>query len=490
MTMHTAYRIAAVDRFAEARVLCVGDAMLDRFVYGGVERISPEAPIPVVLYDHETVMLGGAGNVLRNLVSLGASAGFVTVVGGDDAGRMITRLTGEQLRVTPYLITDRHRRSTEKTRYIAGNQQMFRTDKEDPAPIDTATGEKILAAVEQALPDADIVVLSDYGKGVLSEDRTRHIIALAARHGKRVAVDPKARDFSRYRGAWLLTPNLKELTAACGKEVKGAEEISEAARAEMRRCSIDAMIVTLGSRGMLVVSGDGDALHLPAQKREVFDVSGAGDTVIATLAAGLATGLELEEAAFLANTAAGIVVGRTGTATVYRTDLKTAVHTQDTASGIAKIYPLDLAADQAESWRREGLRVGFTNGCFDLIHPGHLALLADAKAQCDRLVVAVNGDASVKRLKGDSRPVNGEMERALLLAELRAVDMVVLFREDTPEETLRRLKPDLLMKGGDYTPDQVVGRDFVESYGGRVLLLPLREGYSTTATIAKIKGRG
>lgn len=488
-SQHATDYLTAIDGFARAQVLCVGDVMLDRFVYGSVDRISPEAPIPVVLYDHETIMLGGAGNVLRNLSSLGASASFVAVVGSDEAGNTITRLTGEQSRTTPYLITDPTRHSTEKTRYIAGSQQMFRADREDAAPLDASANEKILTAVEQALPASSLVVLSDYGKGVLSGERVQQIITLATQHKKRVLVDPKARDFTRYRGAWLLTPNLKEFITACGKEVKEIAEISKAARAEMLRCNISNMIVTLGARGMLVIPGAGEPLHIPAQKREVFDVSGAGDTVIATLAAALATGLELADAAFLANVAAGIVVGRMGTATVYRTDLKTAVHTQDATLGAAKIFPSDLAAEQVESWQHDGLKVGFTNGCFDLVHPGHLALLSDAKAKCDRLVVAINSDTSVKRLKGDSRPVNGEMERALLLAELRAVDMVVIFREDTPEETLHRLKPDVLMKGGDYTLDQIVGRDFVESYGGSVQTIPLREGYSTTATIAKIKGQ-
>lgn len=482
--------LAAIDGFAAARVLVVGDVMLDRFIYGEVERISPEAPIPVMRLKEENIMLGGAGNVLGNLVSLGATAGFAAIIGDDEAGRTITRLTGELPRCIPHLLTDPARRSTEKNRYIAQSQQMFRADREDRQPLsDTATG-KLLRSVEEEMKDAQLVVLSDYGKGVLTEATTKQIIALAEKRKLPVIADPKARDFIKYEGAWLLTPNVKELRDATDCEAGEIDAIADAARAEMQRCRIANMIVTLGARGMLVIPAKGEVTHIPAQKREVFDVSGAGDTVVATLAAALATGQTLEDAAFLANVAAGIVVGRAGTASVYRTDLKTAVHTQRIAADSAKIYPLDLAAEQVESWKREGLEVGFTNGCFDLVHPGHLALLADAKAECDRLIVAINSDDSVKRLKGETRPVNGEMERALLLADLRTVDMVVIFREDTPEETLHRLKPDVLMKGGDYTLDQVVGRDFVESYGGRVQTIPLREGYSTTATIAKIKGHG
>lgn len=480
--------LAAIDGFAGARVLCIGDVMLDRFIYGQVERISPEAPIPVVRHDHETIMLGGAGNVLRNLVSLGASAGFAGIIGDDEAGGIITRLTGQQPRCAPYLVVDKGRRSTEKTRYIAQGQQMFRADKEDARAVGEAARKQLLQIIEQEIPACDLLLLSDYAKGVLADDILAPLMAAAAKAGKRVIVDPKSQNFSRYRSAWLLTPNFKELCTACGYESKTEDEIAHAARTLMKDGDLANMIVTLGARGMLVVPGTGEATLLAAQKREVFDVSGAGDTVIATLAAAIATGQTLEDAAFLANVAAGIVVGRAGTATVYRTDLKTAVHTQDVTTGAAKIYPQDLAAEQVESWKHDRLSVGFTNGCFDIVHPGHLALLADAKAQCDRLIVAINSDASVKRLKGESRPVNGEMDRALLLAELRAVDMVVIFREDTPLEVLERLKPDVLMKGGDYTLDQVVGRDLVESYGGRVLTIPLREGYSTTATIAKIQG--
>lgn len=479
--------LATIDGFARARILCVGDVMLDRFIYGHVDRISPEAPIPVVRQERETIMLGGAGNVLRNLVSLGATASFVAVVGDDVAGTTITRLTAEQPRCAPYLIITHERQSTEKTRYIAQGQQMFRADREDTRPLTAATCAQLAAVIAQEIPSCDLVLLSDYGKGVLADTLVASTMQQAHAHGKKVIVDPKARDFARYRGAWLLTPNLKELGAAHGQELHSHAEIEASARQQMQRCGVENMIITLGAGGMLVVTHSGESLHIPAQKREVFDVSGAGDTVIATLACAIATGMALADAALLANIAAGIVVGRSGTATVYRTDLKTAVFTQDITVGSSKIYPLDLAAEQVESWQHDGLNVGFTNGCFDLVHPGHLALLADARTQCDRLVVAINSDASVKRLKGESRPVNGEMERALLLAELRAVDMVVIFREDTPEATLERLKPDVLMKGGDYTLDQVVGRDFVESYGGRVLTLPLREGYSTTATIAKIR---
>ncbi len=481
--------LAAIDEFAKARVLCIGDVMLDRFIYGSVERISPEAPIPVVRYEREATMLGGAGNVLRNLVSLGASSSFFSIIGGDATGTTILRLVGEQSRCTAHIPVDVTRISTEKTRYIAQGQQMFRADKEDTHPISDASLKQLQQLLEREIAECDIILLSDYAKGLLCPDILSPLFAQAATQKKRVIVDPKAFSFARYAGAFLLTPNLKELCAAAGAALRSQDEIAHAARTQMHQHNVANIIVTLGAGGMLVVPNEGGVTHIPAVKREVYDVSGAGDTVIATLAAALATGLALTDAAHLANVAAGIAVGRAGTATVYRTDLKTAVYTEDFTAGSAKVFPLDLAAEQVESWKHDGLSVGFTNGCFDMVHPGHLALLADAKASCDRLIVAINSDASVKRLKGETRPVNSEMERALLLAELRAVDMVVIFREDTPLEALTRLKPDVLMKGGDYTLDQIVGRELVEGYGGRVATIPLREGYSTTATIAKIQGK-
>lgn len=481
--------LSVIDDFANARVLCIGDVMLDRFNYGTVERISPEAPIPVIHCEREARMLGGAGNVLRNLVSLGATVNFISVVGEDETGNAIMRLIGEQPRCIPYVLVEPGRLSTEKVRYIAQGQQMFRADHEERRPISDATQNTLVRIAAQAMPECRLVILSDYAKGVLTEHTVATLIEEAGRQGIPVIVDPKSRSFQRYSGAFLLTPNLKELRLACDGDPRTTDEITAAAREQMRRCGIAQMIVTMGAAGMLVIPSAGEPLLISAEKREVFDVSGAGDTVIATLAAALATDVRLEDAAFIANIAAGIAVGRTGTATVYRTDLKTAVHTLDVTHGSAKIFPLDLAAEQVESWQHDGLRVGFTNGCFDMVHPGHLSLLADARAQCDRLIVAINSDASVKRLKGENRPVNNEMERALLLAELRAVDMVVIFREDTPMEILTRLRPDVLMKGGDYTLDQVVGRALVESYGGHVRTIPLREGYSTTATIARIQAK-
>jgi D-beta-D-heptose 7-phosphate kinase/D-beta-D-heptose 1-phosphate adenosyltransferase len=478
-----------VDGFEEASLLCIGDVMLDHFFYGTASRISPEAPIPVLQIERQTVMLGGAGNTVRNIITLGARASFISVVGNDEAGNRIVTLAGNEPRLEPFLLTDPKRISTEKIRYIAASQQLLRADHESVSPLPPSLEDRVLTSVRDDIKRYQAVVLSDYGKGMLTDTVIRGVIDTATAAGLPVVIDPKRRDFSVYRGATILTPNVRELSESSGLSLSTTEEIINAARAQMNTHDIANMVVTRGAQGMVLIPAEGEALLIGARAREVFDVSGAGDTVIATLAVALASGCSLTDAVELSNTAAGIVVGKIGTSVVYRTDLKAALHTQGVMSSRQKIYPQALACEQAEEWKRAGLKVGFTNGCFDLIHAGHLGLLNDARAHCDKLVVAINSDASVRRLKGSSRPVNSEMERALLLAELSAVDMVVIFREDTPEALLSLLKPSVLMKGADYELTEIVGAEFVKSYGGEVRRIPLREGYSSTNIIERITGK-
>lgn len=480
--------LTTIDHFDHASVMCVGDVMLDRFVYGHVERISPEAPIPVIRHDNETIMLGGAGNVVRNIVSLGASCAFISVVGADDTGRTILGLTAKQERLEPFLFTDNKRISTLKTRYIAGSQQLFRCDNESTAPIQDTQFDNIVEIYSQELHKHKIVILSDYNKGVLPPAMVRILIERANASKIPVIIDPKSRDFSIYANAWLLTPNQKELEATFhGRAFTSTQEIEKHTRSLMAQFNIRNMLITRGAKGMLLCCENGDTHVIRTRAKEVFDVSGAGDTVIATLAVALASGCDLPVSAELANTAAGIVVSKMGTAVIYRTDLKTAVHTQDITTGASKIFPQDIAVAQVETWQREGLKVGFTNGCFDIIHAGHIASINDCASHCDKLIIAVNSDDSVRRLKGETRPVNQEMDRALLLAELQSVDMVIIFRDDTPLPLLHRLKPDVLMKGADYEKEQIVGWDFVESYGGEVKRIALKDGYSTTNTIKKLQ---
>ncbi|GAB6052280.1 D-glycero-beta-D-manno-heptose-7-phosphate kinase [Magnetospira thiophila] len=480
--------VALTEALTEARVLVVGDVMLDRYVHGGVARISPEAPIPVLNITRQEAMLGGAGNVARNLCALGASCRFVTALGDDSAAAEIRDLLTALDGLESDLVNAPQRLSGVKTRFMAQGQQMLRTDHETTAPLTAPVRQALIERVRVGLESCGVLVLSDYGKGVLAEGLAAELIAIAKAAGRLVLVDPKGHDYSLYRGADLLTPNRKELAEASRLPVDNDADILRAARHLIEDCDLGGILATRSQDGMSLVPAHGDVVHLPAEAREVFDVSGAGDTVIATIAAGLAAGASLERAAALANAAAGIVVGKVGTAVTYASELSAVLHHQDLMDAEAKVLPRDPARDRVERWRRAGLKVGFTNGCFDLLHPGHVSLLQQARAACDRLVVGLNSDSSVQRLKGPTRPVQSEMARATVLASLAPVDMVVLFAEDTPQHLIETLRPDVLVKGADYSEDQVVGGTFVKSYGGRVLLARLEDGHSTTGTISRING--
>jgi len=482
---HTQALGPLLEKLASVRVLCIGDVMLDRFVYGAVDRVSPEAPIPVLRIEREAQMLGGAGNVVRNIAALGGRATLVATVGDDDAGRSIARLIGDQSGIDASLVTVSGRATTLKLRYVAGNQQLLRADHEQVSALDQDATQRLCAAIESEIADADIVVLSDYAKGVLSPAVIQCACKAAAKAGKLVVADPKSTDFTRYQGS-IVTPNAKELAAASGMPVGDDALVDAAARKVLGTTGAKAILVTRSERGMTLVSKAAGTHHFPTEAREVFDVSGAGDTVLAVFALALGAGGELVDAAALANVAAGIVVGKAGTAVVRPDELAQALHAADLKGPEAKIRTFDSALDTVARWRARGLKVGFTNGCFDLIHTGHVSLLAQARAACDRLVVGLNTDASVKRLKGPSRPVNTEMARAIVLAALETVDMVVLFDEETPIKLIEAVRPDALIKGADYTVDQVVGAPFVQSYGGRVVLAALTPGQSTSNTIARM----
>ena len=477
-----------VETLKGARVLCIGDVMLDRYVYGDVERISPEGPIPVLRVREEKAMLGGAGNVARNLAALGARVSFASVVGRDEAGEEIGRMLAAVPDLEASLVVDPARRSTVKARYVSMGQQILRADRETGTPLAPALEQELVGRIGALVAGAAVMVLSDYGKGVLTPSVLAAAIAAARKAGIPVIVDPKGRDFGLYRGASVVTPNRKELAEAAGGALEGSEAIVEAARRIVASAGIGAMIVTRSQEGMSVVRDSGEVAHLPAEAREVFDVSGAGDTVVSTLAAALAAGLPLVEAAALANAAAGIVVGKVGTAVVYADELAAKLREHELSSIEHKIVTLHAAQDIVAGWRRKGLRVGFTNGCFDLLHPGHVSLLAQSRALCDRLVVGLNSDASVTRLKGPTRPIQRDIARATVLASLASVDLVVIFEEDTPEKLIEGLRPDVLIKGGDYTVETIVGASFVQSYGGRVEVIDLVPGFSTTKTVERMGG--
>jgi D-beta-D-heptose 7-phosphate kinase/D-beta-D-heptose 1-phosphate adenosyltransferase len=475
----------AVRLLKRAQVLVVGDAMLDRYVYGKVGRISPEAPVPVLSVEREVAMPGGAGNVVRNLTALGAAVAFVSVVGDDQAGADLTGLVGGQQGVEPWLLVQGGRATTTKTRYIAMGQQMLRADHEVIRAIHPRLADRVVKIAGDTVAATAVMVLSDYRKGVLAGDTPTRLIAAAHGAGRRAVVDPKGEDWSVYAGCDLITPNRAELAAASGLAVDSDAEVVAAARAMVERYRFGAMLVTRSEDGMSLVTA-GAWRHFAAEAPEVHDVSGAGDTVVAVVAAGMAAGLPLPVAARLSNIAAGIVVGKVGTAVARASDILEALAPERGA--LRKVVGRSTAIEQVERWRRRGWRIGFTNGVFDLLHPGHVHLLEQARGWCDRLVVGLNADASVKRLKGPARPIQGEAARAAVLASIGAVDLVTVFEEDTPLELIRAFRPDVLVKGADYTLAQVVGGELVQEWGGVVRLAALLPGNSTTATVARIRG--
>ncbi|HUB13264.1 MAG TPA: D-glycero-beta-D-manno-heptose 1-phosphate adenylyltransferase [Acetobacteraceae bacterium] len=475
---------AAVRRLANTSVLVVGDVMLDRYIYGDITRISPEAPVPILSVTREIGLPGGAGNVVRNLTAMGAAVAFISVLGDDQTGSDLTALVGGQPGVEPWLLVQGGRTTTLKTRYVAAGQQLFRADREETAPIHPKLAERMVRIASDAMAATSVTVLSDYGKGVLAGDVPGKLVEMARKAGRRLIVDPRGPDHARYAGADVIVPNRIDLAEATDMPVDTEQAIVAAATALRSRHGFGAVVVTRGNDGMTLVD-DAGARHFPAEAAEVYDLSGAGDTAVATLAASVAGGSDIETAVRLANLAAGVVVGKAGTAVARQADLMFALSPQ--RSALRKIVTREEAAEQVERWRRRGWRVGFTNGCFDLLHPGHVHLLEEARALCDRLVVGLNSDASVRRLKGPKRPVQPEAARAAVLASLASVDMVCVFEEDTPETLIAELHPDLLMKGADYTLDRVVGADLVRGWGGKVALADLLPGHSTTATLARIR---
>ena len=476
-----------IPSFKHCTVLVLGDIMLDRYVSGQVRRISPEAPIPVLTFAASRMVLGGAGNVATNIAALGARAILVGVVGDDSLGRDLAA-AGVVLpdNVVLRSIALPARPTTLKTRFISGAHQLLRLDEETTTPLDQAEAARILQGFADSLAEADVVILSDYAKGVLTEHVLTEAIALARAAGKPIVADPKRSGLSAYRHVSVLTPNELEATQATGIPIIDDASAVSAGQLALQASEADAVLVTRSEKGLTLVRKGHEPLHLPTEARAVADVSGAGDTLVATFAVMLAAGADMTEAALVANAAAGVAVGKAGTATVSQTELIGALHRQELLALDDKTLPLAAAMAKIAAWRRGAARIGFTNGCFDLIHPGHVRLLNKARARCDRLVVGLNTDASVQRLKGPSRPVQNEIARATVMASIGAVDLVVLFDEDTPLELIQALRPDLLFKGADYRVDQVVGGDFVASYGGEVSLIDLEPGHSTTGIIHRM----
>lgn len=470
-------------KFRDQTVLCVGDLMLDEFHYGGVARISPEAPTPVLVVQRHETMVGGAGNVARNIVSLGAQCTVVGIVGKDEAGRLLMQELAKESQIETHIVVDRSRPTTRKVRFVSEHHSthLLRADWEQSGPIDADLEKAAINRVLVALPRVRAIVLSDYAKGVLTPAVTRAVVAAALKQGTPVVVDPKGADFSIYRGATLVTPNRKELAEATHRPVASKAELEAAAADLIGAIDCQAVLVTLSEDGMMLLERGREPVYAPAYPVRVRDVSGAGDTVVAAFSLMLAIGAGLETAMRTANAAASVVVGKRGIAIVSAPELRSRVLPAASLAPEEKIiYDRSLLDDRLAEWRRQGLRIGFTNGCFDLLHPGHVRLLTEARSGCDRLVVGLNSDASVKRLKGEGRPVQTQQARAEVLAALEAVDVIVIFEEDTPLELIGRVRPKILVKGADYRIDQVVGREIVEADGGEIVLVDLVPGQSTT----------
>jgi len=464
-------------------VLVIGDVMLDHYTWGEVERISPEAPVPVVRVMHQSDQPGGAANVAMNIVSLGARATLIGFCGDDPEACTLEGLLSAA-EVQPHFIRMTGQPTTTKLRIIGGKQQMLRLDREHTGGYSEDGFSALKAQIDTALRTADAVILSDYGKGVLTDEICQHAISGARSRGIPVLVDPKQRSFQRYRGATTICPNLGELSTAAGISTRNLDALLLAGQQMAEDLGLNALTATMSEKGIALLRPQSRFIA-PAAARQVFDVSGAGDTVIATLALALSGGLQMETAVQLANIAAGIAVSKVGTVPVSADELLLSIMPEIGHQASEKVLTLEGLRARAHAWRQAGEHITFTNGCFDILHMGHITLLESARREGDRLVVGINSDRSVSALKGPSRPIVGERERAQILASLSAVDAVVIFEEATPLRVIEALRPDVIVKGGDYTEATVVGANEVRSWGGRVKIVPTVEGFSTTRIIAK-----
>jgi D-beta-D-heptose 7-phosphate kinase/D-beta-D-heptose 1-phosphate adenosyltransferase len=483
--------VSTLDGFGRPHVAVIGDLILDHYVIGNVERISPEAPIPVLHVTREEDRLGGAANVAANVLSLGGECRLVGVLGDDEPGRRFTALAEATPGLTLACARGADRPTILKTRMVAQNHQMLRVDRERPGPLADAVNRALLEHGLASIERAGVAVLSDYSKGVLSEANCRLLIDAARRRSVPVIVDPKGKDYTKYLGAHAVTPNRAEAEAATGLDCASLAGVERAGRRLNEMLGLEAAVITLSAQGVAVVPKTGEMRHFPAQARSVFDVTGAGDTFIACLALCLASGTDIFTAARLANHAGGLKVARFGAVAIAREELRRAVMSADEGyHHVGKVVSIDELDEALERHRKKGERIVFTNGCFDLLHQGHVTYLNFCRGQGDLVVVGLNNDDSVRRLKGPTRPLNSAQARARVLAALADVDFVTVFEDDTPEALIRRVRPDVLIKGEDWKGKGAVGAEFVESYGGRVVFAPLVRGVSTTALIEKASEKG
>jgi len=461
-------------------ILVIGDLMIDHYLWGGCERISPEAPVQVVDIARETTVLGGAGNVINNLVALGAQVSVAGVIGDDDNGKELLSMLSSIGVSSKGLILKHGRKTSKKSRVIASNQQILRYDNESKEAIDKMCERSIVSYVIDVIDGCDIIILSDYGKGVITDAVAGGVIAAAKAASKKVLVDPKGKDYRKYRGAYLLTPNKKEASEATGIVINDEKSLQKALVSLKENCSLECSMITLSEDGIAIY--DRSMRRFPTVAKEVYDVTGAGDTVIASLSFALSCGYTIDEAAPFANHAAAVVVGKIGSATVTLGEIEEYESSLHQSTSDMHIKTKEEIYTLAERLKKEGKKVVFTNGCFDILHVGHVKYLQEAKSYGDVLIVGLNSDSSVRELKGPTRPVNSEADRAYILAALESVDYVVVFSEETPHDLIQNIAPDILVKGGDYQGKKVVGAEFA----GELRLVQFVDGKSTTATIARI----
>ena len=475
-----------LSRFDRCRVLVVGDLMVDEYLWGVVERISPEAPVQVVSVENENYTLGGAGNVVNNLVALGAGVTVVGVTGDDDHGRLLLDRFNDLGVNTTGVFQEPGRPTTRKTRVIAAGQHVVRIDRETRKPVSGPVLDRLTRFIETEATEADVVLVSDYGKGLVTEPLMAGIVEAARRRRRAVLADPKGLDFLKYAGVTILTPNRKEAALAAGIDIADEATLFEAANRLLKKLDIEKFLITCGSDGMVLFDRGKYPHKIKADPRQVYDVSGAGDTVLAVLGLATATGAAFEDAAALANCAAGIVIGKVGTATVSKAELISATNPRVDAN-LRKRKNISEIRELIEELKRKNRRIVFTNGCFDLLHAGHIRFFSDSKQLGDVLIVAIDDDDSVKRVKGPERPVIGQSQRARILRAIDCVDYVIVFSSDQLKPLMEIIRPDILTKGSNYAAGQVFGSEVVEKYGGKVVLVPVTEDISSSRIISSIK---
>jgi len=476
-----------ISKFDQCRMLVAGDLMIDEYVWGKVERISPEAPVQIVEVEKEDFTLGGAGNVVNNLVVLGAQVAVAGVIGTKADGDRVVEMFAGLHADTGGVIRETDRPTTRKTRIIASSQHVLRIDRETRREISDATFEELSRFIQKKIPECDAVLISDYGKGLMTVPFLKNLISLAQKHGKISIADPKGLDFTKYAGVSLLTPNKKEAALAAGMEIRNQADLFRAGRKLLETTGIGNLLITCGKDGMVLFEPEQEPYIIKAEARQVFDVSGAGDTVVSVFGLAAASGFSFREAAAIANTAAGIVVGKVGTATVSRSELLSALG-KSCDEILTKQKTLKELAEIAKDLKRQNRKIVLSNGCFDLLHAGHIRLFSASRQLGDVLIVAIDDDASVRQLKGEGRPVISAGERVKILSALDSVDYVTVFSSNQLDRLIETIRPDILTKGSNYAPDEVIGNALVEKLGGRVVLVPVRENISSSDIINGIKG--